>query len=195
MKKLITIIGVVLLATVSQAQDTNGNVITDLGKGLSALGGSTNWGFASYVTLKNGKDKRGKSAYGGGFLGIYSLNKFMGLGGGVDTITGLGGHAQTTILSFSVQGQLPMHPLSLFWTNSFAENFATTPYLYSGLGTPLGSGISQSAVIHEAEGINLDIVKFGNWELGAGFALVQRQNAGAYNGGYKDFVLTIHHPF
>lgn len=197
MKKLIsTIIGITSLVMVTNAQNTNDNVFQKFGQAIGAIGSSTNWGWAGYITRSSFTDKKGSHAIGGGILGIYELNDFMGLGGGIDDIGGLSTKGQVTIMSFNVQAQFPMHPLSSFWTNSFAQKFTLTPYIYSGLGTPFGSSINQSAVIHEAEGVNLDLYSFGNdWEIGIGYAMAQRQNAGDYSGNYKDITISLHHSF
>lgn len=187
------LIGAVLALTAATQAQTNDNVLTKLGQGLAALGTSTNWGFVGYGTLGH-KTKVG-TAYGGGLLGIYNLNSFIGLGGGVDELTGLDRKGQATIISANVQLQAPLHPLSLFSTNSFSENFAVTPFLYSGLGTPLGSTINQSAVAHEGEGVAVDLFKAGTWDFCVGFAYIERQNAGIYSGNYKNILLAVHHPF
>lgn len=202
MKKLLVLVGAVLVAAVTNAQTTNShNPFIELGQGLAALGTSTNWGFVGYGTqgssktvITNGK-KTTSRAYGGGLLGIYSLSDFIGVGGGVDELTGLKTKGQATIINATIQAQLPLKPLSLFWTNGFAENFTLTPGLYSSLGTPIGSTISQSAVAHEGEFVNVDIYNFGTWTIGAGYALIQRQNAEEYSGNYKNYFITLHHPF
>jgi hypothetical protein len=191
MKTLLALTLGLFIALPAVAQTTN--TLTKIGAGIAALGSSTNWGFVGYGTLGH-KTKLG-TAYGGGILGIYSINDFMGLGGGIDELSGLDRKGQTTIISANLQAQLPTHPLSMFWTNSFAENFTFTPFLYSGVGTPFGASINQSAVVHEGEGVNLDLFKTGTWEIGLGFALIQRQNAGIYSGGYKNILVAIHHPF
>lgn len=196
MKKLSTIIVAALaLAAVSRAQDTNINVFGKLGQGIAALGGSTNWGWVAYGTLGNKTDKAGHRAWGGGALGLYSLSDFIALGGGIDGLTGLDKKGQATIISADIQARLPFHPLSQFSTNAFAQKFTMTPYLYTGTGTSFGATINSTVIVHEGEGVNLDLYSFGTWDVGVGFALIQRQNAGAYSGGYKDIVLSIHHPF
>lgn len=200
LKKLLAAIVVAVLATASsQAQtqtNNDSNTLTKLGQGIAALGTSTNWGWVAYGTLGRNKDKQGHQAYGGGVLGLYSLNNFISLGGGIDDITGLSGKGQVTIVSADIQAQLPMHPFTIFSTNGFAQNFTLTPYLYTGTGTPFGATINQSVVVHEGEGVNLDLVSFGNdWTVGLGYALIQRQNAGSYSGGYQDITIALHHSF
>ena len=197
MKKLLAVIGIACsLAMVSHAQDTNNNVFTELGKSLESLGSSTNWGWVAYMTKGNHKDAAGHTAYGGGILGLYSINNFIALGGGVDDLTGLDNKGQATIISADVQARLPIHPLASFSTNSFAQNFTTTFYLYTGTGTPFGATINSSFIVHEGEGVNLDLVSFGNdWNFGIGYAMIQRQNAGVYSGGYQDITLSLHHSF
>lgn len=194
---LLLISAVLALSAVSRAQDTNNasTVFSKLGQGIAALGSSTNWGWVGYGTLGDKTDKSGHRAWGGGVLGLYSLNDFIALGGGVDGLTGLDRRGQATIISADIQARLPFHPLSGFSTNSFAQKFTMTPYLYTGTGTSFGSTINSTVIVHEGEGINFDVYSFGTWQIGAGFALIQRQNAGAYSGGYKDIVLSIHHPF
>lgn len=191
---LVTITACLSLEATAQTSTNSNNPFVELGQGISALGSSTNWGFVGYGTLGD-KKVNGQQAYGGGLLGIYSLNNFIGLGGGVDELTGLSGASQTTIISANVQLQMPLRPLTLFSTNSFAQSFAITPFLYSGLGTPIGGALNQSAISHEGEGINVDLFKFSNWQFGVGFAYIERQNAGAYSGNYKNIFLSLHHPF
>lgn len=202
MKKYLIAIGVALAVTVSNAQTTtitvrpNSGTIGKVQLALNALGSATNWAFVPYATYGARAVqvlKQKERAKGGGIIGIYNFNSFIGVGGGVDYITGIG-KSQLTVLSANIQAQLPLNPLSTFFTNSWAQSFTVTPFVYSALGKPF-SGTTQPVVTHEGEGVNVDLFKWNSWDIGIGYAYIERQNAGNYNGDYDNFFLTAHRPF
>lgn len=140
---------------------------------FSSLKGATNWAVAPYASygLKNHK-------FGGGILALYDFNNFVGSGIGIDELGSL------SIVSANVQLKLPLKPLA-FTGWSWATNLITTPFVYSGVGVPMGGTSGSGAVTHEGEGVNFDVAKLWGGTFSLGAAYIQRQGAGpVYSGTY-----------
>lgn len=137
------------------------------------LKGATNWAVVPYGSygLKNHK-------IGGGILALYDFNNYIGSGIGLDEMGSL------SVVSGNIQLKLPIKPLA-FTGWGWATNFVTTPFVYSGIGTPLGGSGGSGIVTHEGEGINFDVAKLWGGEFSVGAAVIQRQGAGPiYSGTY-----------
>jgi hypothetical protein len=158
MKKLITVIGVALLATFSvQAQSStytnaNGDVYVlatpvntntfAVSSGLSAIWqdvkGATNYALAGYLTYA----PKAPTKIGGGAFLAYNLNKYVAPGLGVDWLGGF------SMVSGQLELKLPLKPFEFIgWTNVNVE-----PFVIGGIGTPVsgyGNGSSSVSFIED----------------------------------------------
>lgn len=137
------------------------------------LKGATNWAVVPYGSygIKNHK-------VGGGILALYNFNNFIGSGIGIDEMGTL------SVVSGNVELKLPIKPLA-FTGWSWATNLVTTPFVYSGIGAPIGGTSGSGIVTHEGEGFNFDAVKLWGGEMSLGVAYIERQGAGkVYSGNY-----------
>jgi|SRR5579863_3335246 len=143
------------------------------------LQGATNWAVVPYMSY--GLDNH---RVGGGILGLYDFNDFIGSGIGVDELGSL------SLVSANVQLKLPLKPLA-FTGWSWATNLVTIPFVYSGVATAIGGTSGSGASTIEGYGANFDIAHVFGGTLGIGAAYTQRQNAGIYSGDYIHGLLDL----
>jgi hypothetical protein len=143
---------------------------------LKGLMSSTNYVIAPYVSYGLDNHK-----VGGGILALYNFNNFVGAGLGVDYV------GQFSAISGNVELKLPLRPLS-FTGWAWATNIVTTPFAYSGLGTPMsGAGTKNGGVsTHIGAGLNFDICTLWGGQVSIGGAWITRSGAGDYSGKYAN---------
>lgn len=151
----------------------------------SDLESATNYGVAPYLSFGLNNHK-----VGGGVLALYNFNNFIGAGIGADYL------GSFSLVSGNVQLKLPLQPLQ-FTKWPWATNITLTPFVYTGIGTPLsGSGQNNGGVsTHIGVG---DYITFGHlWggRFEVGGAYITRSGAGAYSGKYANAFFSWSHGF
>ena len=183
MKKLIAVIGAVLLLAVTTHAQTNTTTGTSfLSQLWSDLGSATNFAVVPYGSYGLNNHK-----VGGGALALYNFNNYVGAGIGADYM------GQFSLVTANIELKLPTHPLSFVgWTN-----FTATPFVYSGIGTPMsGAGTANGGIsTHLGAGANVDLLKALGGEISVGGAYVARTGAGDYSGKYLNVFLAWRHGF
>ena len=112
---------------------------------------------------------------------------------GVDKLFGGGKLDSENIVSGGLTLKAPTHPLQFLTsaTNSWAYNFALTPYAMVLVATPIGgtgnAGGGLGGLVRA--GANFDIVSIGKWKIGAGVDYGNRTGSGAYNGNWVDLTV------
>ena len=146
---------------------------------VDAIGSATNYAIAPYVTYAPGI--AAKQKIGGGILGIYNLNDYVGTALGLDWL------GQFTLVSGNVTLQVPVYP----FRNSqiaFLRPVMITPFGILGIGHPFSGTSSGVTEILDAGGA----VNFGHFlggKFGVGFTWGKWSNAGNYSGTrYHAFV-------
>ena len=167
----------------AQSPDTNavapGGLLATGELILKDLQSATNYAVAPYLSYGLNNHK-----FGGGVLALYNFNNFIGAGIGADYL------GQFSLVSGNVELKLPLRPLA-FTGWSFATNIVTTPFIYTGLGTPMsGAGGNNGGIsTHIGGGLNMDVAKLWGGEISLGGALITRSGAGDYNGKYVNAFL------
>ena len=180
MKKLIAT--TMLAATAAVAQPTGINAIWQ-GIQQSGFLSASNYSFEPYYTYAPTAPKHN----GGGFLAVYNVNNYVGLGLGGDEL------GRFNMISVNATLQLPTQPLTFInnfthATNGFLYSLSqvyVTPFELAGAGKPLnGTGIastSGAAVIQDTGAyVQFGHVLGGQLNLGACYG--QWDNAGLYSG-------------
>jgi hypothetical protein len=162
-------------AVMPSASGFSWNGILEAGQSVFAsLKGATNWAIAPYASIGVNNHK-----VGGGILALYDFNNFIGGGIGVDELGG-----NFSVVSGNLELKLPLRPLA-FTGWAWATNFVATPFVYSGVGKPIGGTGTSGIVTHEGEGVNFDVIQLWGGEVSLGAAYIQRQGAGpVYSGNY-----------
>jgi hypothetical protein len=111
--------------------------------------------------------------YGGGVLGIYNVNDYVGVGLGVDWL------GSFSLVSGNATLKLPTHPLA--WTgNATLASLQMTPFVLGGVGTPLGGAGATAATISDVgDAFEFGHVFGGTFNVGAAWGTWS--NAGAYS--------------
>jgi hypothetical protein len=186
---LIAIIGILaalMLPCAARAQDNppapptppaaipSGGLLSVGETALHDLQNATNYAVAPYVTYGLDNHK-----VGGGVLALYNFNSFIGAGIGADYL------GQFSAISGNLQLKLPLRPLA-FTGWGWATNLVTTPFAWTGIGTPMsGAGGNNGGIsTHIGGGLNVDVAKLGGGEISVGGAIIDRTGAGSYSGKY-----------
>lgn len=139
---------------------------------VDAVGSATNYAIAPYATYA--PNIAAKDKWGGGVLGIYNLNNYVGTALGVDWL------GQFTLISGNITLQVPVYP----FRNSpikFLRSVVVTPLGILGIGHPFAGTSSGVAEIMDAGGE----VRFGHFlggTFGVGATYGKWTNAGDYSG-------------
>jgi len=166
---------------VLRAQSTNGLGGIILAAENSGLLSASNYSFNAYVTYAPTLPKH----VGGGFIAIYNVNDYVGVGLGGDEL------GRFNILSANATLQLPVHPFTFITqTNGILASLATVaivPFQLMGAAAPLsGTGGTSSggpgAVLIEDTGGYFQFGRVFGGSLDAGAAWGQWDNAGLYSG-------------
>lgn len=172
--KSVIVMATLLVASSVMGQSGIGAIVA--GFQQSGLLSATNYSFEPYLTYAPNAPKH----VGAGFLAIYNVNNYVGVGIGGDEL------GRFNLLSANATLQLPVFPLTFLHT-TFTSNFAVVPFQLMGAGTPL-SGTS-SPIANTSGGVVIvdtgAYFQFGHvlgGQLNAGAAYGQWDNAGAYSG-------------
>ncbi len=169
--------GITSITTTGAPPTSSG--LFDIGKQfIGVFQNASNYAIAPYMSygLKNHK-------VGGGILALYDFNNYVGAGLGIDYL------GSFSLVSGNVELKAPLNLFS-FTHTSFGTNFVTTPFVYSGLGTPIGGTGGSGVVTHIGAGLNIDVAKLWGGEFSVGGAYIDRQNAGPiYSGKYANLFL------
>ena len=164
MKKILALIAIIGLSFATQAQTNQ----TTLDKILAMVGTPTNYAVEPYFTFA----PNAPTKVGGGVLGIYNVNNYVGLGVGVDWL------GNFSLVSGNVQLQAPFHP----FPNQFPSLIAS-PFVLAGVGTAYsGAGNFNGQVSSVADAGAY--FKFGHFLGGAfnvGACYGQWTGVGAYD--------------
>jgi hypothetical protein len=214
-KKLLSVVLCVgTLISVNAQESTNGvttitgtgvNTVTnppssiwsDIGNVLGDVGISTNP--TNYAAGAFAGIKTSGSQYSIGAYVIENVNNYVGIMVGVDQLFGGGKIGSENVVAGGLTLKAPTHPLRFLTssTNGFLYSFAAIPYVAALASTPIGgtgnAGGGLGALVRT--GINIDIVNFSGWELGAGIDYGNRTGAGAYNGNWVDGTVNIRKGF
>jgi hypothetical protein len=119
----------------------------------------TNWGIATFGIYEPGSSGH-KAAYGAGAVALYNINRYMATGIGLDWLDN-----QTTMPSGQFQLQAP---LIIGGTNGVT----VTPFLFTGVATPIGGKGGDNGSVVGLFGAGLDVKVYGGF--GAFYAIEQR---------------------
>lgn len=108
---------VTFLAALTIQAQTNQTVFD---KVINDFGGLTNYAIEPYATYA----PNAPTKYGGGVLGIYNVNNYVGLGLGLDWL------GNFNLVSGNVQLSLPFHPLP-----STFPSLVISPFILGGIAT------------------------------------------------------------
>jgi hypothetical protein len=152
---------------------------------LDHLKKATNYAVVPYLSYGLDNHK-----VGGGVLALYNFNDFVGAGIGADYL------GSFSLVSGNVQLKVPIKPLAFIGGN-FATNFTATPFIYSGMGTPIsGAGNHNGGIsTHAGAGAYFDVAKLWGGEVSVGAAWITRTGAGAYSGKYLNGFVGWRHGF
>ena len=149
--------------------------------GLSAIWqdvkGATNYAIAPYLTYA----PKAPTKFGGGILGIYNVNNYVGAAIGLDWLGGF------SLVSGNIELKLPVKPLA----NYGYTNLIATPFAIGGIATPYsGAGQANGSLASiEGVGASVDFAHLWGGTFGVGGALVNWTSSGAYSGKhYQAFV-------
>lgn len=190
-------VGLCLLGLAVNAQTTSSNtpppLATSPAGGLLSVGelvfhdlqSATNIAVAPYLTYGLDNHK-----VGGGILALYNFNDFIGAGIGADYL------GEFSLISGNLQLKLPLRPLA-FTGWPWATNLVTTPFAWTGIGTPMsGAGGNNGGIsTHIGGGLNVDVAKLWGGEISIGGAIIDRTGAGSYSGKYLNGFLAWRHGF
>jgi len=133
--------------------------------------GATNYGIFPYATYAPSAPKK----LGGGILGIYDVNKYVGAGIGIDWL------GQFSMVSGNVELKLPLAPLAA-WGYT---NFVATPFALAGVGTEFsgtgGSGSGSISTIQDIGG-NLQVGHLWSGRFDVGASWGQWTGSSPYDG-------------
>ena len=95
--------------------------------------GATNYAIAPYATYA----PKAPTKLGGGILGIYNVNNYVGAGLGLDWLGGF------SMVSGNIQLKVPINAGQFIsgWTN-----FTATPFVLGGIGAPFSGGSGASLI-------------------------------------------------
>jgi len=143
--------------------------LEDLAAGLASV---TNWVVAPYGTYAPDAPTK----YGGGIIGFYNINQYVGAGPGVDWL------GDFNLVSANLTLRLPIH----------VSKITTTPFIIAGLATPIsgaGKANGQVATIAGA-GLAVDLFKIKKVKVGAGYAYDLWTNAGDFSGKHHQIFIS-----
>lgn len=180
MKKLLTTLFIVAATFLASAQTPPPTPSGVLGQVWSDLSTATNIAVVPYAAYGLNNHK-----LGGGVLGLYNFNNYVGAGIGVDYV------GEFSMVSANIELKLPMRPLAPFGLT----NFVATPFVFSGLGTPFSGSSGSGVSTHLGAGANFDVTKLWGGQLSVGAAYVTRSGAGLYSDKYVEPFIAWRHGF
>lgn len=178
MKKLLTTL-TVLLACLSLRAQTNDPVTGSFLDKLAVLGSITNWTVAPYVTIAPDAPTK----FGGGIIGFYNFNNYVGAGPGIDWLGGF------NLVSANVTLRLPTHPFGFIGL----PDVVATPIVLGGIATPFGGAGKANGGVATIEGVGLTvgITTWKKLDIGAGYAVTTWTGAGKYSGRHHQIFGTL----
>lgn len=110
----------------------------------------------------------------------YNLNQNVGLVAGYDKLWSPVQASEANIIKGGVSLSAKIHPFA-FVGSTFLTNIVGTPFVADLLATPR-SGSDVGNIV--TTGINFDLCRLKNFDLGVGAQYEKRMGQGAYNGNY-----------
>ena len=171
MKKLCFLSLLLAFLALSARAQTNvlsTNALTTVDKILALVGTPTNYAVEPYMTYA----PKAPTKVGGGILGIYNVNNYLGLGIGLDWL------GDFSLVSGNVQLQAPFHPLP----GTF-PSLVVSPFLLGGVATAYSGAGKFDGGVSTVEDLGA-YMKFGHLlggQFNAGAAYGQWTGVGAYD--------------
>lgn len=175
MKTKIALVSLLVSLSVGQAQVTNSSsLLEDISNGLGSI---SNWVVSPYATYADSAPKH----FGGGIIALYNFNQYVGTGPGVDWL------GEFNLVSANVTLRVPTHPLSFIGLS----NIVATPFIITGIATPLGGAGKANGNVSSVEGVGLalDIFKAKSINFGLGYSYVNWTGAGDFSGRHHEIFL------
>jgi hypothetical protein len=161
---------------IEQPQSPTGGLLNAGETVFHDLQNATNFAVAPYLSYGLDNHK-----VGGGILALYNFNNYIGAGIGADYL------GSFSLVSGNMQLKLPLKPLA-FTGWGWATNLVTTPFAWTGIGTPMsGAGGNNGGVsTHIGGGLNVDVANLWGGKISIGGAIIDRTGAGSYSGKYAN---------